>query len=108
MSLNHEPSVEVPFGGDRPPRYLATLRAFEQAVREACAMTPDLHDLIGEQSIEAPMLAFVRVAADAGEAPETVLRRVKGVLRPYERTHDRQFASLVRQAIGSYFGRGRE
>jgi hypothetical protein len=108
VTLNHEPSVESPFAGDRPPRYLATLRAFEQAVREACAMSPDLHDLIGEQSIEAPMLAFVRVAADAGEAPETVLRRVKGVLRPYERAHDRQFEALVREAIASYFRRGRE
>lgn len=107
MSLNQERTADLASGSERPPRYLATLRAFEQAVRDACAMTPDLHDLIGVQSIEAPMLAFVRVAADAGDAPEAVLRRVKGVLRPYEREHDRQCVALVREAIASYFGASR-
>ena len=104
MSFNHEPVADVAFGGDRPPRYLATLRAFELAAREACAMSLDLHDLIGVQSIEAPMLAFVRAAAAAGDAPELVLRKVKHVLRAYERAHDRECASLVSEAIASYFG----
>lgn len=68
-------------------------------------MSADLRDLIGEQSIEVPMLAFVRIAADAGEQPEVVLRRVKAVLRSYERVHDRQYSSLVSGAIAAYYRR---
>lgn len=89
---------------DRPPRYIATLRAFEQATREACAMHPDLHDLIGMQTVDPAMRAFVAAAASAREEPEVVLRRVKSVLRSYERAHHREHAELVKRAIIAYYG----
>ena len=105
MSLQyHGTTTDGASGGDRPPRYIATLRAFETAAREACAMHPDLHDLIGRQTIEPAMCAFVRVAAEAREAPEVVLRRVKSVLRAYGRQHDREHAELVKRAIVVYYG----
>lgn len=99
----HGPSTDSITGGDRPPRYVATLRHFEMAVREAIAMHPDLHDLIGLQSIDAAMRAFVRTAAPH-EPPEVVLRRVKGVLRCYERHHYVEHEELVRRAIVAYYG----
>jgi hypothetical protein len=92
------------FAAERPPRYIATLRAFEMAAREACAMHPDLHDLIGLQSVDAPMRAFVRTAAESHEPPEIVLRRVKSVLRSYERHHHIEHAELVKRAIVAYYG----
>ena len=67
-------------------------------------MHPDLHDLIGLQSIDAPMRAFVRMAALAHEEPEVVLRRVKSVLRTYERCHGREHGELVSRAIVAYYG----
>lgn len=99
----HGPTTDSITGGDRPPRYVATLRSFEMAVREAIAMHPDLHDLIGLQSIDAAMRAFVRTAAPH-EPPEVVLRRVKGVLRGYERHHHVEHEELVRRAIVAYYG----
>jgi hypothetical protein len=101
---HHGPSADQVASTERSPRYIATLRGFETAVREACAMHPDLHDLIGIQSIDAPMRAFVRAAAEAREEPEVVLRRVKSVLRTYERHHDREHAELVKRAIVAYYG----
>ena len=99
----HGPTTDPVIGGDRPPRFVATLRAFETAVREAIAMHPDLHDLIGLQSVDAAMRAFVRTAAPH-EPPEVVLRRVKAVLRGYERHHHVEHAELVKRAIVAYYG----
>lgn len=67
-------------------------------------MHSDLHDLIGLQSVDAPMRAFVRAAAEAHEPPEIVLRRVKSVLRSYERYHHLEHAELVKRAIVAYYG----
>lgn len=102
----HHESPDLPAAPatvDRPPRYFAALRAFDLATREACALTADLHDLIGLHAIGTSMQRFVGIAAECGDAPEVALRRVKTVLRCYERTHGREHATLVRCAIATYY-----
>jgi hypothetical protein len=99
---HHEPAI-APAIVDRPPRYFSALRAFDLATREACALTPDLHDLIGLHAIGTSLQRFVAIAAECGDAPEVALRRVKTVLRCYERNHGREHAMLVRSAIATYY-----
>ena len=87
------------------PQYLAADRELEHAVEIACGMTLSLHALIGVQSLRGPVQRFASAAAAAGIATETMLRRLKTLLRTYGSRHENESTELVRVAIQAYYGR---
>ena len=87
------------------PQYLAADRELEQAVEIACGMTLSLHALIGAQSLRGPVQRFASTDAAGGVATETMLRRLKTLLRGYGLRHEVEATDLVRIAIQSYYGR---
>src|SRR5687768_127186 len=80
------------------PQYLAADRELEQAVEIACGMTLSLHALIGVQSLRGPVQRFASTAAASGIATETMLRRLKTLLRSYGSRHEPESTELVRVA----------
>ena len=87
------------------PQYLAADRELEQAVEIACGMTLSLHALIGLQSLRGPVQRFASSAAASNIATETMLRRLKTLLRGYGIRHEAESVELVRMAIQAYYGR---
>ena len=60
---------------------------------------------IGVQSLRGPVQRFAGCAAASGIATETMLRRLKTLLRGYGVRHEAESTDLVRVAIQSYYGR---